>query len=279
VVQKFMELEERSIAGQCLPYQDLQVFLTEGSGEVAAQVDLDALLTLAIYMPVVGAQTSAASEASATVRSSQTPRHMDWRLVKEDGKWKIDLLATLKALPPELRPDLSEFEKPSEPRRSLSNIKQLGLGLAMYATDYDGRLPFADRWMDTLTPYVRNERIFHAPSAPEGDYGGYAFNARLSWMNWDEVWAPDKVVAAFETPWTWKNAAGGPAGMPKVPLYGSEGGAVLFADGHAKLVLPGEPLVWDPKDPRYKPTKPVRHSPTVSPAAGSPPLESGAGEE
>ena len=260
VVQKFLEIAARGliIHRYSEDRRDSERLFTAKSVVVANFVDLEELTTIALSLPTVSVQTPEASETSATVQSVPAPRRVDWKLVKEDSKWKIDLLATLQALPPDLRPDMSEIEQKLSSANlgainSLSSIKQLGLALAMYSADYDDHLPVADRWMDGLPKYLGDDRLFHAPSAPEGAFGGYAFNARLSGMRRDQTWAPWRVVVLFETPWTWKNAAGGPAGMPKTSLYGDLGGAVLFADGHAGLVPPGKAMTWDPQDPRYKP--------------------------
>lgn len=89
-------------------------------------------------------------------------------------------------------------------RRSscVSNMKQLGLGVSMYAQDNDGRYPMASnadvpssgrRWPDYIFPYVKNAQIFICPSAaptdvtgrgqlwaattgPTGQYFGYGYN-------------------------------------------------------------------------------------------------------
>lgn len=55
-----------------------------------------------------------------------------------------------------------------------SNLKQIGLGLLMYAEDYDGRLPFAyhddspgqndSSWRMDILPYVKNTQLFSCPS-------------------------------------------------------------------------------------------------------------------
>jgi prepilin-type processing-associated H-X9-DG protein len=86
-------------------------------------------------------------------------------------------------------------------RRSscLSNMKQIGLGLAQYVQDYDDILP-SDwtgagafvagspdiiMWTDAIQPYVKNNQIFDCPSAPQtdyytpgsaGPYGSYSLN-------------------------------------------------------------------------------------------------------
>ncbi len=53
-----------------------------------------------------------------------------------------------------------------------SNLKQLGIGLAMYSQDYDERMPTADcvgygaatNWDIVIYPYVKNTGVFKCPS-------------------------------------------------------------------------------------------------------------------
>ncbi len=85
----------------------------------------------------------------------------------------------------------------------VSNLKQIGLGVVMYAQDNDGRYPMASntdgsgrRWPDYIYPYVKSAQIFICPSVnstdvaargpawattptptgPTGNYFGYGYN-------------------------------------------------------------------------------------------------------
>ncbi len=82
----------------------------------------------------------------------------------------------------------------------VSNMKQIGLGVTMYAQDNDGRYPMASnadgsgrRWPDYIYPYVKSAQIFVCPSVassdvetrgqawaastgPTGRYFGYGYN-------------------------------------------------------------------------------------------------------
>jgi prepilin-type N-terminal cleavage/methylation domain-containing protein/prepilin-type processing-associated H-X9-DG protein len=52
----------------------------------------------------------------------------------------------------------------------LSNVKQIGLGIAQYTQDYDERLPFSGdtasggRWANKLGPYLKSTQVFTCPS-------------------------------------------------------------------------------------------------------------------
>jgi hypothetical protein len=50
--------------------------------------------------------------------------------------------------------------------------------LMMYAQDYDGRLPPANRWADSIFPYTKLTFDMPCPSRPKA-IGPYAFNASL----------------------------------------------------------------------------------------------------
>ncbi len=79
----------------------------------------------------------------------------------------------------------------------MSNLKQIGLGVMMYAQDYDGTYPVMSspssmsprqRWADYIFPYVKSEQVFICPTAPPNLvtkawahntaslYGGYGYN-------------------------------------------------------------------------------------------------------
>lgn len=64
----------------------------------------------------------------------------------------------------------------------LSNVKQMGLAIAMYKQDYDGKYPFArwkggvDHWYDHfLGPYIKNKQVQICPSNSSW-YIGYSYN-------------------------------------------------------------------------------------------------------
>jgi prepilin-type processing-associated H-X9-DG protein len=54
------------------------------------------------------------------------------------------------------------------------HLVRLGMALAMYVSDYDGRLPLKENWGDGLMPYVKDKGAFRCPD------GGYAYNSALS---------------------------------------------------------------------------------------------------
>ena len=202
--------------------------------------------------------------ARGTVAANPGGGAVNIELVQEDGKWKVDLLATFEGLPEPWRPNMDEVRKKVAENAEfgdLSDLKQLAVGLIMYAAEHEGHLPTADRWMDAIWPYVKNEAIFRSPSAPDQQYG-YAFNAQLSGADIDRVSTGAVMVLVFETRRGWKNAAGGPEALPATPRHDGLDG-VAYLDGHAMYSNRGN-LIFQPK---YLPEQPR----LVPPRAARPP--------
>lgn len=83
----------------------------------------------------------------------------------------IAIIAILAAI---LFPVFAQAREKARQTSCLSNMKQLGLGLMMYAQDYDETLmqttweipTWKVHWSYVLQPYVKNERVFVCPSDP-----------------------------------------------------------------------------------------------------------------
>lgn len=108
----------------------------------------------------------------------------------------------------------------SEP--SIANLKQIGLAMTEYTQDYDEKLPpmqSAAAVQKALFPYVKKADVFQQPQTHEP----YLPNTSLS----------GRSLASFDNPATmvvYYEAGPGPDGMR----------AVLFLDGHAKLIHESE---------------------------------------
>ena len=106
----------------------------------------------------------------------------------------IAIIAILAAI---LFPIFAKAREKARQTSCLSNLKQLGLAIQMYATDYEG-YPMSSslssvsprtRWADYLQPYIKNTAVFLCNSARESSvltktfahdtsikYGGYGYN-------------------------------------------------------------------------------------------------------
>jgi prepilin-type N-terminal cleavage/methylation domain-containing protein/prepilin-type processing-associated H-X9-DG protein len=91
----------------------------------------------------------------------------------------IAIIAILAAI---LFPVFAQAREKARQSACLSNMKQIGLGLIMYAQDYDETLPiandqvanFADpkappNFLGSLIPYIKSKPIFNCPSTPPAD--------------------------------------------------------------------------------------------------------------
>lgn len=115
--------------------------------------------------------------------------------------------------------------------KCLSNMKQQGLALLLYAQDYDGQLPLkSSGWMDSIRPYIKNEEMFHCPSLRSDEYG-YAFDARMAGKNYKKLKSSDTVLLLLESTNKQKNALSSGEGF--APRH-NERGNIVFADGHSK---------------------------------------------
>lgn len=117
-------------------------------------------LLMWLMFPRLQAQGSRIERYTATVEALRGKRALLVKLVKENGQWKVDLVATVKSLPETFRRMLTQAKSHALAAASLASVKQIGLALCMYAQDHEGYLPPAETWMDELMPYPRNEQVF-----------------------------------------------------------------------------------------------------------------------
>ena len=133
----------------------------------------------------------------------------------------------------------------------LSNVKQLNLGLLMYAQDYDEHWAPADRWCDVTEPYVRSQNVYVCPGLPEYRCG-YAYNERLSMTPVKNLSSPADTPTIFDATGGW-NQYGGPSLLD----FRHQGMAnVGFADGHGNSLR-----MVDTGSLQWQPTVPVPGSP------------------
>ncbi|MGM0491747.1 MAG: DUF1559 domain-containing protein, partial [Armatimonadota bacterium] len=76
----------------------------------------------------------------------------------------IAIIAILAAI---LFPVFARAREKARQTSCLSNVKQLMIGVQMYAQDYDERLPRHGfpRWTIKIYPYVNNVQVYSCPSA------------------------------------------------------------------------------------------------------------------
>jgi len=145
--------------------------------------------------------------------------------------------------------DNANHGSPARHVSCLSNIKQLGLGVLMYAQDYDDHYPLPKTWHDEIYPYVKNEATFHCPSAGEEKLSTYAMNGRLKNRVSAAIDEPGRTVMLFESiPGT--NLFGDKALFPDPLRHGAgRENTIGYVDGHAKSVAVEHfsDLIWTPQ--------------------------------
>ena len=181
----------------------------------------------------------------------------------------IAIIAILAAI---LFPVFARAREKARQTNCLSNERQIGLGIQMYAQDYDELLPRAYyrlgttegytpdegdyTWIAAVMPYVRNPQLFNCPSRLHYTHG-YAIN-NTYWASaapnapagraLAQVQLPSETAIVLENlgsetnPWySWENQDAAPEN-PNSALAKphNEGLNVLMVDGSAKWFRPTE---------------------------------------
>ena len=178
----------------------------------------------------------------------------------------IAIIAILAAI---LFPVFARAREKARQTSCLSNLKQLGLGVLMYAQDYDQMMTAHRRntaesflyptgldhyntrltWYVAIYPYVMNISLYDCPSTSERWHGRwmqddfrYGYNLHLNARTLGEITRPAETLVIVDT-----NAAGRAIADPhpyeinenfRLRTYidprHNEGANMVFADGHAK---------------------------------------------
>ena len=117
-----------------------------------------------------------------------------------------------------------------ETESPMAAVKQIALGLAMYAADYDEHLPLAEGWEDATMPYVKDSQLFAADGLGTTNKK-FAFLDVLSGVDLSLVQRPESVPVLFQSKLIAKNAHGG---LDQLDWFDGRTCAVGFLDGHAE---------------------------------------------
>ena len=144
----------------------------------------------------------------------------------------IAIIAILAAI---LFPVFARAREKARQTACLSNLKQLGTAISMYASDNDGQMPWQQTyvqwgytgnlgmpgWTESIYPYVKNKQIYLCPSGPANTLSHYSFNqyAMSIAYGWASVYGsytldsspdPSAAIMVFDgggTSATWPDAA------------------------------------------------------------------------
>ncbi len=181
----------------------------------------------------------AAPEKALLIRVATSP---------EAGGARLEMLPSFQKTSPH---DFGVMREHARGMTSLSNLRQIGLALIMYAQEHGDRLPDADGWVDALLPQWSDvkdkgfhaEALFRDPTAPEEEPWNYAFNRALSGARLGGIKDPAATVMVFESMAGVKNAADMGQSLPR-PGRHSGGDYYVFADGRARWVADGAKLSY-----------------------------------
>ena len=149
-----------------------------------------------------------------------------------------------------LLPALARAKSKAQTIGCMNNVKQLSLGLMMYANANGDKFPPADRWCDAILKDVGSEKVFICPGASPDSRCHYAFNQKLGGFSIAKIRSPGRTVMIFESDGGW-NASGGRELMTQRPRH-ARACVVGFADGHVESLTEYQyrsrlaQLVWDP---------------------------------
>lgn len=162
-------------------------------------------------------------------KADLTPPNLQLRLIRKSSITSLEPLAgvTKDDYTKVLLPDTA-LSSPSQiaakRAATLSNMKQISLGLIMYASDYDDVLPYAqgtEAVKYVTYPYIKNVQIWKTYNPNGGDI---RFNMCLAGADFADIERPAETVMFYESK-QWPDGTR----------------CVAFTDGHVKML---DPNVW-----------------------------------
>ncbi len=166
----------------------------------------------------------------------------------------IAIIAILAAI---LFPVFARARSKARQTSCLNNVKQLSLGVLMYAQDYDDMLPRTyfqtspyTLWTAVILPYVKNTQIYHCPEAGEVEWPattaddsrydlsiGYSYDASNTNCLLARIQQPAQAIMLADSngyQWRGTNAIVSSTSNWCINPRHNETANLGFVDGHAK---------------------------------------------
>lgn len=140
-------------------------------------------------------------------------------------------------------------------RSCQSNLKQLGLAFVQYTQDADEKYPpgvtaLNNGWAGQIYPFIKSTDVYHCPDDPhDGAYISYAENQTLAGQTLGDFGDPKYSVTLYETT-TLRCDPTKPERVSATGLTAPQDSVrhdpatfalnYLAADGHVKLLMPGQ---------------------------------------
>ena len=154
----------------------------------------------------------------------------------------LSILLVIPLLAGLMLPALAKAKAKAQRINCMSNLRQLGLAMRMYAMDNNDKLPGAEGWCDALSSSVSSPKVFQCPSDGSRQACSYLLNRNLAGAKLDDL--DPRTVMIFEGDGGW-NGTGGPE---QIRDRHSRIQVVCFADGSVQLVPAAQSgtLRWNP---------------------------------
>jgi prepilin-type processing-associated H-X9-DG protein len=121
----------------------------------------------------------------------------------------------------------------------MSNLKQLSVGMQMYAGDHDDHLPFSASWMDASYPYTKNKSLYRCSAIMRIDRYGYAMLGKLSGRKTASIAGPSSQPLLFDSTLLGWNARGSLTSFDRMGRHDGYSNSA-YLDGHVKRIPKGE---------------------------------------
>ncbi len=176
----------------------------------------------------------------------------------------IAIIAILAAI---LFPVFAKAREKARQSSCASNLKQLGLAMLQYASDYDGRIRATSNYpngaivapmqgdgswqaLSYYAPYIKNSQVYICPSVGANvSYGQVVYNSTSGYMWNDGIQVLDQIAqnapngvagtvifcdASNVWLWDWQEAPGNTSLFPRLRTPHNDGLNMTYLDGHVK---------------------------------------------